>query len=153
MNPFKQKIWSDFWENNTETDTEVLIELLIKEAIEKLPQAKLTPADKLKIKRVTLDFTQGKTLTQLNDCTNIIDIGPINNMTCFATLRNIETMAISYFNPRASLSDNDELMLEKSLKQTNLFKSFSKLKKVELAEQCRNGTRRVDVKRRDVLPF
>lgn len=151
MNPFKQTIWSNFWAEYTDIQTEIIIELLVKEAVEKLPHHKIQFLDKLKIRRIDLDFTDGRTLLQLNDCTNIINIGPINNMTCFVSLMNIETISISYFNPRASLDDNNELSLETSVKETNLFKSFKHLEKVELTEKCKDGIKKVDVNRKDVL--
>lgn len=151
MNLFKQAIWSNFWENYDDIQTETIIDLLTKEAVEKLPHHKIQLSDKLKIRRIDLDFTDGRTLLQLNGWTNIINIGPINNMTCFVSLTMIEIMSISYFNPRASLDDKNELSLETSVKKTNLFKSFKYLKKVELTEKRKDGIRKVDVNRKDVL--
>lgn len=151
MNPFKHFIWKSFWENYTERDTEKIIELLVKEAVGKLPQHKLEYSDRLKVRRIDLDFSGGKTLLQINEHTNIIDIGPVNNMTCFVSLINIDIMSISYFNPKVTVEDNSELSLETSLKKTNLFKSFKLLKSVELIEHCVNGIRKTEVKRRDVI--
>lgn len=153
MNLFKQAIWSNFWEKNIETDIDILIEHLIKEAASKVPHNKLEITDKLKIKRIDLDFTTGKTLIQFNQTTNIIDLGTINDMTCFISLINIEYISISYFFPKMKLDSVDELELESSLKRSNLFNCFSKLKKVELNETSLEGTKSIEIERGDVLPF
>ena len=151
MNPFKQAIWTNFWDKNTEKDTLVLINLLIKEAVGKLPHNRLDILDKYKIRRIDLDFNKRDTLLQLNECTNIINIGNVDNMTCFVSLTNIEIISISYYNPSVTVDNTDELVLEKSLKKTNLFESFNHLQKVELIENCKGGARKIDVNRKDIL--
>jgi len=153
LNPFKQVIWKDFWDKNKEKKPEVLIDLLVKEALEKLPHHNLKLTDRYKIKRVDLDLSLGGTLVQLNTCTSIVDIGPIVNLTCFVSLVKMEYISIMYFNPHASLDDPGELVLESSLRQTNLFKNFQDLKKVKLIELCADGSREVNVERKDIDPY
>lgn len=155
MNPFKQTIWKDFWNKQKDQikEPDEFLELLVKEAVGKIPTQKINVSDKLKIKKLDLEFIPGGTLVQLNDCTNIIDIGSIKNMTYFVTLQNLEFISITYRNPKDTIKSNNELELESVLKKTNLFQSFSKLQTVRLIEICKNEKRSVNVDRKDITLF
>lgn len=105
MNPFKQAIWKDFWNKQKDQikESDKFLELLVKEAVGKIPTQKINVSDKLKIKKLDIEFILGGTLVQLNDCTSIIDIGPIENMTYFVTLQNLEFISITYRKTRKLL--------------------------------------------------